>query len=129
MGTPSIIRIDHLVLTVSCIETTCKFYETVLGMEKVVFANDRIALRFGSQKINLHETGKEFEPRARQATVGAADLCFIVKNLGKFQEHMESSGVEIVTGPVARTGATGPITSIYIRDPDGNLLELSELAS
>lgn len=120
------LHLDHLVLTVASIEETCRFYEKVLGMVRETFAADRVALIFGNQKINLHEVGREFEPKARLATAGSADLCFIVQNLAETQARMAKNGIEIIEGPVARTGATGPISSIYIRDPDGNLLELAE---
>jgi len=120
-------QIDHVVLTVRNIAATCGFYSQVLGMEVVVFADNRKALRFGQQKINLHEQGKEFEPKARVPTPGSADLCFLAHvPLAKMIQHMRSCGVQIIEGPVRRTGASGPIESIYIRDPDGNLLEISK---
>jgi len=121
----SVLHIDHLVLTVASIEETCRFYENVLGMKRETFGAGRVALKFGDQKINLHEAGKEFEPKARLARPGSADLCFIVENLAEMQAQITRAGVEIIEGPVPRTGATGPISSIYIRDPDGNLLELA----
>ncbi|VAW01867.1 biphenyl-2,3-diol 1,2-dioxygenase III-related protein [hydrothermal vent metagenome] len=121
----SVLHLDHLVLTVVSTEDTCRFYENVLGMKRETFGTGRTALKFGDQKINLHEAGKEFEPKARLATPGSADLCFIVENLPKIQTQITGAGVEIIEGPVPRTGATGPISSIYIRDPDGNLLELA----
>jgi len=120
-----ILHLDHLVLTVSSIEETCRFYQDVLGMKRETFGTGRVALKFGNQKINLHEVGKEFEPKARLAAAGSADLCFMVENLPEMQTKIDIAGVEIIEGPVARTGATGPITSVYLRDPDGNLLELS----
>lgn len=120
-----ILKLDHLVLTVASIEVTCLFYEKVLGMSVETFGTGRVALKFGNQKINLHEMGREFEPKASKATPGSADLCFIVKDLGKAKKSILEAGVEIIEGPVARTGATGPITSLYLRDPDGNLLEVS----
>ncbi len=119
-------RLDHLVLTVARIEKTVAFYETVLGMVPVRFGQGRTALVYGTQKINLHEAGKEFEPKAKHPQPGSADLCFITDTpLEQVQEKLERQGVEIEEGPVERTGATGVILSVYIRDPDGNLIELS----
>jgi catechol 2,3-dioxygenase-like lactoylglutathione lyase family enzyme len=119
-------RLDHLVLTVADIETTCFFYEKALGMKVVEFGQGRKALSFGPQKINLHEKGCEFDPKASAPTPGSADLCFITSSpLSDFMEHLESCGVKIIEGPVRRTGALGPINSIYFRDPDQNLIELS----
>jgi len=119
-------RLDHLVLTVNEIERTVDFYTSVLGMEKEVFGAGRFALKFGNQKINLHQVGKEFEPKAERPTSGSADLCFITEvPLGDVMDHIRSKGIEIIEGPVTRTGATGPINSIYIRDPDTNLIEVS----
>lgn len=119
-------RIDHLVLTVRNIEATCNFYHQVLGMEVVTFGENRKALQFGEQKINLHETGKEFEPKALHPTPGSADICFISdKPLAQIKNHIITCDVEIVEGPVIRTGATGTIESIYLRDLDGNLIEIS----
>ena len=123
-------RLDHLVLTVASIKATCTFYETILGMKTVTFGESRKALTFGSQKINLHQAGAEFEPKANTPTKGSADLCFILTGaLEDMAAHLTTNGVKIEEGPVARTGATGPITSLYIRDPDGNLIELSHYAS
>ncbi len=119
-------RIDHFVLTVASIEETCAFYSTALGMEVVEFAGGRKALRFGEQKINLHEAGKEFEPKARRPLPGSADFCLITETaLRDVIAHLSSFGVPIEQGIVPRTGATGAIQSIYIRDPDGNLVEIS----
>jgi catechol 2,3-dioxygenase-like lactoylglutathione lyase family enzyme len=119
-------RIDHLVFTVKDIRVTCDFYQKVLGMEVVTFKGDRKALSFGNQKINLHEKGKEFEPKAQEPTPGSVDLCLITSiPLTEAQRHIESCGVKIIEGPIARTGATGPINSIYFRDPDMNLIEVS----
>jgi catechol 2,3-dioxygenase-like lactoylglutathione lyase family enzyme len=118
--------LDHLVLTVVEIGRTCDFYERVLGMEHVVFGEDRHALAFGVQKINLHQAGREFEPKAAVPTPGSADLCFLTNTpVGEVVEHLGKRGVEILKGPVRRTGATGLITSVYFRDPDGNLIEVS----
>jgi catechol 2,3-dioxygenase-like lactoylglutathione lyase family enzyme len=119
-------RLDHLVLTVKDIEITAKFYVSVLGMENEEFGAGRLALKYGNQKINLHQLGKEFEPKADKPTSGSADLCFITEvPLNDAMDHVRSKGVEILEGPVARTGATGPINSFYFRDPDMNLIEVS----
>ena len=123
----SIERIDHLVLTVASIEASVAFYRRVLGMEAVRFGEGRTALAFGAQKINLHEVGREFSPRAHRPTAGSADLCFIAAvPLDDVIAHLDACGVEIIEGPVAKTGATGPIRSVYFRDPDLNLIEVSE---
>jgi catechol 2,3-dioxygenase-like lactoylglutathione lyase family enzyme len=119
-------NIDHLVLTVRDIDATCKFYTRILGMKMSEFGNNRKALHFGRQKINLHQAGKEFEPKAMSPTPGSADICFIAsKPLDEILRHVTECGVNIIEGPVKRTGATGEIESIYIRDPDGNLLEIA----
>jgi catechol 2,3-dioxygenase-like lactoylglutathione lyase family enzyme len=119
-------RLDHLVLTVKNIAVTCEFYSKVLGMDVVTFGEDRKALLFGKQKINLHESGKELEPKAHDPTPGSADLCFITDTpLKDVMEHLQRSGIEIVEGPVKRTGAIGTILSVYFRDPDLNLIEVS----
>ena len=119
-------KIDHLVLTVEDIESACEFYSKVLGMEIVTFGEGRRALVFGDQKINLHESGKEFEPKALKPTPGSTDLCFITNvSLEYVKKHLESMGVNVIEGPVKRTGACGVINSVYIKDPDGNLIELS----
>jgi catechol 2,3-dioxygenase-like lactoylglutathione lyase family enzyme len=121
-----VVSLDHLVLTVRRIEATCAFYWDVLGMEVVTFGEGRKALAFGSQKINLHELGKEFEPKAAQPTPGSADVCFITDApLSEFIVHLDSLKVPIVEGPVLRSGAVEPIRSVYFRDPDGNLIEVS----
>ena len=118
--------LDHLVLTVNDIDATCAFYSRILGMKTVSFAGGRKALSFGSQKINLHGHGKEFEPKAERPTPGSADLCFITSvPMADVMTHLGDHGVEIVDGPVRRTGAQGPIMSVYIRDPDSNLIEIS----
>ena len=118
--------LDHLVLTVADIDRTRDFYERVLGTEPVVFGEGRHALAFGTQKINLHEAGREFEPKAATPTPGSADLCFLTNSpVAEVVQHLEANSVEIIEGPVRRTGATGPLTSVYFRDPDGNLLEVS----
>ena len=123
---PLIARIDHFVLTVASIDRTCAFYESVLGMGVVTFGAGRKALSFGNQKINLHEVGKEFEPKARCPTAGSGDFCLITDTpLEEVIAHLQGQGVAIEDGPVPRTGATGPIRSVYFRDPDGNLVEVS----
>ncbi len=120
--------IDHIVLTVADIDKTVRFYESVMGMVAESFGSGRIALKFGQQKINLHQHGKEFEPKAGCPTPGSEDLCFIIETeLEQAMEHVRSMGVEIIEGPMVRTGATGPLFSFYFRDPDNNLIELSNL--
>lgn len=122
-------RLDHLVLTVTDIAATCAFYSRVLGMEVVTFGTGRTALVFGSQKINLHAKGKEFEPKAATPTPGSADLCFISSTpLAEVLAHLRQCRVPVLEGPVPRTGATGPIVSVYFRDPDANLIEVSNYA-
>ena len=119
-------RLDHLVLTVADVEATVKFYERVLGMTPVTFGAGRRALAFGEQKINLHQAGAEFEPKAHRPTPGSADLCFVAStDLAEVEQQLRTLGVEIEEGPVDRTGARGPIRSIYFRDPDLNLIEVS----
>ncbi len=118
--------IDHLVLTVQNIEATCEFYRHVLGMRVTTFGTGRVALQFGMQKINLHEAGKEFEPKAFRPTPGSADLCFITRTpLAEVISHLRACGVKLEENPVRRTGARGPMTSIYLRDPDKNLIEIA----
>ncbi|GAA3410197.1 VOC family protein [Paenibacillus hodogayensis] len=118
--------IDHMVLTVADVDETCRFYNRVLGMEVATFGNGRKALQFGRQKINLHPHGGEFEPKAHRPVPGSADLCLVTDiPLREVAEHLERCGVAIEEGPVVRTGAAGPILSIYVRDPDLNLLEIS----
>ena len=122
----NISHLDHLVLTVADIDATVDFYQRVLGMQKETFGEGRVALRFGNQKLNLHQEGKEFEPRAQHPTPGSADLCLITATpLPEAMQHVRDCGIEIIEGPVARTGTAGPITSFYFRDPDGNLIEVS----
>lgn len=119
-------HLDHLVLTVKDISVTCDFYSRVLGMDIVSFGDRRKALAFGNQKINLHEQGKEFEPKAANPVPGSADLCLITKTpLNEVIAHLQLERVDILEGPVGRTGASGPILSVYIRDPDKNLIEIS----
>jgi len=118
--------LDHLVLTVQDIEKTVEFYCGALGMEKVSFGEGRLALKFGNQKINLHQAGKEFKPKAKSPTPGSADLCFLMDApMEEVINQLEKWGVDIEQGPIERTGATGLIISVYVRDPDGNLIELS----
>lgn len=118
-------RLDHLVLTVKDINKTVEFYEK-LGMKKEIFKETRVALKFGNQKINLHQLGKEFEPKAFNVKDGSADLCFIIdESLEDVIDYLKSVDIEIEEGIVERTGATGNIKSIYLRDPDMNLIELS----
>lgn len=120
-------RIDHLVLTVASIDATCQFYARVLGMQVSHFGDGRTALVFGRQKINLHEVGREFEPRAARASAGSGDLCLISATpLEDVIRHLNDAGIAIIEGPVVKTGATGPIRSVYFRDPDENLIEVSE---
>ncbi|MCH7335456.1 VOC family protein [Acinetobacter sp. NIPH 2699] len=119
-------HLDHLVLTVADIESTCQFYQSVLNFEVITFAENRKALQFGAQKINLHQVGKEFEPKAFQPTAGSADLCFIAETpLNEVVSHLQSLNIEVVEGPIERTGAMGKILSVYLRDPDQNLIEIS----
>ena len=119
-------RFDHVVLTVASIDATVDFYTRVLGMTAVTFGDDRTALRFGDSKINLHQAGHEFEPKARHSAPGSMDLCFIVDDpIEDVLAQLAAAGVAVEEGPVARTGATGKIVSCYLRDPDGNLIELS----
>jgi catechol 2,3-dioxygenase-like lactoylglutathione lyase family enzyme len=119
-------RIDHVVMTVRNLDATCAFYSRVLAMEVVTFAGDRKALAFGRQKINLHQAGREFEPRANAAAPGTIDICLITTTpLAEVIEHLKACGVPIIEGPVLKTGATGPIRSVYFRDPDDNLIEVS----
>lgn len=119
-------KIDHLVITVSDLTKTRQFYCDLLGMSYEAFGEGRHALHFGAQKINLHIQGKELEPKADVALPGTADLCFeISTSLEDAREKLVDAGVDILEGPVRRTGASGPITSIYVRDPDLNLIELS----
>ena len=119
-------RIDHLVLTVQNIKASCAFYTKILGLKAVAFQGGRQAVAFGNQKINFHESGKEFDPKALRPTPGSADLCFIARGLlTKIISHLDVCGVKIIEGPVEKTGAMGPMTSIYIRDPDQNLIEIA----
>ncbi|PKF37282.1 conserved hypothetical protein [Acinetobacter proteolyticus] len=119
-------HLDHLVLTVADIEITCQFYQSALNFEVITFAENRKALQFGHQKINLHQVGKEFEPKALRPTAGSADLCFIAETpLDEVIAHLQAQNIDIVEGPIERTGAMGKIVSVYLRDPDQNLIEIS----
>lgn len=119
-------KLDHLVLPVSDIDRIAEFYTTHLGMEKRTFGNGRVALHFGDQKINLHPAGWDYEPKAVVSTAGSADLCFIAAEpVEAIRLILEESGIDIIVGPIRRAGAIGELLSIYFRDPDGNLIELS----
>lgn len=120
-------HLDHLVLTTTDIDACTDFYTRVLGMQLETFGNNRLALRYGNQKINIHIRGHEFEPKAHLPVPGALDLCFISKvGLEQVIAHLQNVQWPIIEGPVARTGATGPIRSVYVRDPDLNLIEIAE---
>lgn len=121
-----ITSLDHLVLTVRELDATVRFYVDGLAMRLEAFGEGRQALHFGGQKINLHVAGREFEPKAARPVPGSADLCFLSERpLAEVAARLEGLGYPVIEGPVARTGATGPITSIYLRDPDGNLIEIA----
>jgi len=123
-------RLDHLVLAVGSVGVTCDFYARMLGMDVVTFEEGRRALLFGSQKINLQEAGKEFEPKARVPTRGSADLCFITETpIAEVIAHLRTQGVEIELGPVPRVDAISGLESVYFCDPDGNLSEVANLLS
>lgn len=123
-------HLDHLVLTTTDENACVHFYVDVLGMRLETFGSGRKAFLFGNQKINLHVKGHEFEPKAHTPVPGALDLCFIAsKPLDEVIAALKGKSVSILEGPVMRTGATGPIRSIYLRDPDLNLIEISEMAS
>lgn len=118
--------LDHLVLTVADIERSCDFYQRVLGMQVVRFGAGRTALQFGQQKINLHPANAPLQPHAAQPTPGSADLCLITRMaMADVLAHLQAQAIAVEAGPVARTGALGPIESVYFRDPDGNLIEVS----
>ena len=118
--------LDHFVLTVADIDATCAFYERVLGMQPVTFGAGRRALAFGAQKINLHPHGREYEPKAHRPTPGSADVCLLTSvPLDAVVRHLAKCGVEVIEGPVPRTGATGPLMSVYLRGPDLNPIEVS----
>jgi catechol 2,3-dioxygenase-like lactoylglutathione lyase family enzyme len=122
----SIGGIDHVVLTVTDVATTVTFYERTLGMRPVTFGDGRRALAFGDQKINLHQAGHELDPKAVTPTVGSGDLCFWTATpLDDVVAHLRACDVTVEEGPVRRTGAVGPLLSVYLRDPDGNLIEVA----
>ena len=119
-------RLDHLVLTVRDVEATCRFYEAALGMRRESFGEGRVALHFGRQKINVHPYPSPVEIVAKDPRPGSADLCLIADTpIEKVAAHLESLGIDIEMGPIERTGAQGALMSIYCRDPDGNLIEVS----
>jgi len=123
-------HLDHIVLTTARTEQCIEFYTRVLGMRLESFGEGRMALKFGGQKINLHERGKEFEPKATLAAAGTLDICFIASvPVVEVIERLKAAGVPIIEGPVMKTGAQWPIRSVYVRDPDGNLVEISERAA
>jgi catechol 2,3-dioxygenase-like lactoylglutathione lyase family enzyme len=125
--------LDHLVITITDAEATKRFYATGLGMTWTTFetaeGQTREALAFGSQKINIHHKGREFEPKATHPTPGSADLCLLTDTpVAEIATHMATFGFPVLEGPTPKTGATGPLSSIYFRDPDGNLIEVSNQA-
>jgi len=123
-------HLDHLVLTVRDMQATIDFYTQVLGMQLVTFGQGRQAMAFGAQKINLHQYQHEFEPKAEHPTPGSADLCFITSTpLPDVMQHVQACGSKVIEGPVERTGASGRILSIYLRDPDANLIEIANQLS
>jgi catechol 2,3-dioxygenase-like lactoylglutathione lyase family enzyme len=122
-------RIDHFVLTVASVEATCDFYTRCLGFERIDNPNGPTALQFGRQKINVHQADRTFEPKAQSPTPGSADFCLVAAvPLDRVVERLEQQHVTIEVGPVERRGALGPMQSVYFRDPDGNLVEVSEYA-
>ena len=122
-------RIDHFVLTVRDVEATSAFYHRVLGMEVITFGEGRTALAFGRQKINLHRLGRQIDPQVADPTPGTGDFCLITRTpLAAVVAHIQACGVPVELGPVPRTGALGPMQSVYIRDPDGNLVEIAAYA-
>lgn len=123
-------RIDHIVITAFDLDRTIDFYSKVMGMEPITFAGGRRGLSFGRQKINLHQSGREFEPKALKPTPGSIDLCFITETpLAEVVAHLKSHGIVVAQGPVEKTGALGPMMSVYFRDPDGNLVEVSNYSA
>lgn len=123
-------NIDHVVFTVADIDITCTFYSWVLGMEVVTFDAGRKALHFGPCQINLHQLGKEFEPKATHPAPGSQDICLIVSTpMVDIVNELRTAGVDIIEGPVPRTGARGAMESVYVRDPDGNLVEIARYCS
>ena len=123
---PQVDGLDHLVLTVRDLDTTREWYTRILGMGVVTFDAGRLALTFGEQRINLHQAGREFEPKSARPTPGSGDLCFYTTTpLDQFADHLAACGVPIELGPVPRAGAVGPLRSLYLRDPDANLIEVA----
>ncbi|MFC6836916.1 VOC family protein [Halomarina ordinaria] len=119
--------LDHLVLTVEDIDATCDFYEDVLDAEVVTFGEGRTALQFGDQKVNLHPAGDEYDPRADRPTPGSGDFCLLTETpIETVETELREAGVDVVEGPVPKTGAVGSLASVYLRDPDGNLVEVAE---
>jgi catechol 2,3-dioxygenase-like lactoylglutathione lyase family enzyme len=119
-------RLDHIVLTVRDVERTIAFYSDLLGMDPVTFGDGRRALAFGQQKINLHPADAPIVPHAQSPTAGSADLCFLTTTpIVECIAHLQAQGIAIEQGPVPRSGAVGPLISVYVRDPDGNLIEIS----
>jgi catechol 2,3-dioxygenase-like lactoylglutathione lyase family enzyme len=117
--------LDHLVVYASDVDATCAFYET-LGLERHTFADGRVGLQCGDQKLNLHPAGDEYDPHAAEPTAGSADFCLLVETaIDDVVSHLDDNDIEIIEGPVPKTGARGPMTSVYVRDPDGNLVELA----
>ena len=122
----NVTRLDHVVLTVADVRRTIEWYERVLGMKAVAFGDGRHALAFGDQKLNLHQAGREFEPKAARPAPGSVDVCFVTDvPLDDVIAHLRACAVAIELGPVPKTGARGPLRSIYVRDPDGNLIEIA----
>jgi catechol 2,3-dioxygenase-like lactoylglutathione lyase family enzyme len=122
----NITSLDHFVLTVRDLQATIDFYTRALGMQEVAFAGGRRALAFGSQKINLHLAGREFEPKAERPVPGSADFCLLTDTpVEQWIAHLAALGIAVIEGPVPKTGATGPLWSIYVRDPDANLVEIA----
>lgn len=119
-------RIDHVVFTVRDLDATCAFYRRVLGVDVVTFGDGREARAFGRSKINLHQAGREIDPKAVHPLPGSQDICLVTSTpIPRVVEELRAAGVAIVEGPVSRVGATGPIESVYFRDPDGNLIEVA----
>ena len=117
--------LDHLVVYARDVEETCQFYES-LGFERRTFDDGRVALHCGDQKLNVHQSGEEYVPHAADPAPGSADFCLLVDDdVDAVREHLREEGIELVEGPVPKTGARGPMTSVYVRDPDGNLVELA----
>jgi catechol 2,3-dioxygenase-like lactoylglutathione lyase family enzyme len=122
-------KLDHLVLTVKSIDKTCDFYSQILGMKVVRFDEGRTALHFGEQKINLHKQGKEFEPKAKSPMSGSGDFCLITDvPIVEVIDHFNNCGIPVEVGPVQKTGAVGKLTSVYVRDPDENLIEIANMS-